>query len=540
MKNKTFFKLALSMTLIGALSGLAGCKKKDEVQKRVDADSVSFPLEEKASFTMLTRTPSDSEQDFSKKYIVQELEKETNVTVDFDVIPDNQFDDKLNLILSKKDLPDVVTKMYMPPYNVSSYAKKGVFIELENLIDKYMPNLKELLEKRPEVRKAITSPDGHIYTLPFIEETKKGKVANNVIGAVPYINKTWLDTLGLPVPTTTEELEETLLKFKNEDPNGNGKKDEIPMSFRINQVNQDPGILLGAFGCGDNTDHYMVTNDKKVYYTLQSDDIKEGLTWLHGLYSDGLIDPDVFTQENDTYLAKGQQGLYGLFLNWDKESVAQNPDEFIALPTLTGPTGIKNVPRQNYYSFDMGVTAITSSAVNPELIAKWIDLSFAKDQSIQNKFGTYDNPEGFNVLNKTGENSYSFNSLPENQDLTFDQISNNQNLNSFYAILEEYYNDGLEMRPEDVKRLEIIKRDYAPYIMDEYNYPPVFMTTEDLESISQIETDLKSYAESQKSKFVKNGVSSEDWDAYLKKLDSMKLDELIELKQKGFDDFYKN
>lgn len=49
------------------------------------------------------------------------------------------------------------------------------------------------------------------------------------------------------------------------------------MSFRINQVNQDPGITLGSFGCGDDMDHYMVSNDKEVYYTLVQDDVREGL-----------------------------------------------------------------------------------------------------------------------------------------------------------------------------------------------------------------------------------------------------------------------
>ena len=38
-----------------------------------------------------------------------------------------------------------------------------------------------------------------------------------------------MDKLGLKMPETTEELREVLGAFVNDDPNGNGKKDEIGM-----------------------------------------------------------------------------------------------------------------------------------------------------------------------------------------------------------------------------------------------------------------------------------------------------------------------
>ena len=52
------------------------------------------------------------------------------------------------------------------------------------------------------------------------------------------------------------------------------------------------------------------------------------------------------------------------------------------------------------------------------------------------------------------------------------------------------------------------------------------------------ETDLKNYAEQTKAGIVKDGITDEDWNAYLEKMDSMGLSELLELKQKGFDMFY--
>ena len=45
-------------------------------------------------------------------------------------------------------------------------AAKNV-ISLNDLIDKYAPRWKEVLEKDDYVRKVVTMPDGNIYSLPF-------------------------------------------------------------------------------------------------------------------------------------------------------------------------------------------------------------------------------------------------------------------------------------------------------------------------------------------------------------------------------------
>ena len=49
-----------------------------------------------------------------------------------------------------------------------------------------------------------------------------------------YIRKDWLRKLGLKEPKTVEELYEVLIAFRDKDPNGNGKKDEIPVFIRGN------------------------------------------------------------------------------------------------------------------------------------------------------------------------------------------------------------------------------------------------------------------------------------------------------------------
>ena len=103
----------------------------------------------------------------------------------------------------------------------------------------------------------ITAPDGHIYSFPWIEELGSGKRSIQAVDDIPLDKYEWLDELGLEIPTTTEELKEVLIAFKTQDPNGNGEADEIPMSFIINDGDEDPALLFGAFGLGDNWDHTL-------------------------------------------------------------------------------------------------------------------------------------------------------------------------------------------------------------------------------------------------------------------------------------------
>ena len=48
-------------------------------------------------------------------------------------------------------------------YDLLRYAKQGIIIPLENLIDKYMPNLQAVFEKYPEYRTMVTAPVSYTH-----------------------------------------------------------------------------------------------------------------------------------------------------------------------------------------------------------------------------------------------------------------------------------------------------------------------------------------------------------------------------------------
>ncbi len=102
----------------------------------------------------------------------------------------------------------------------------------------------------------------------------RGKEAIQAIGDIPYINKKWLDYLKLDVPTTTDELEQVLIAFRD---NADKLEKEfdieggvIPMSFIINNGDQDPAILINGFGegYGDTGDHFAVKMREPLFILL--------------------------------------------------------------------------------------------------------------------------------------------------------------------------------------------------------------------------------------------------------------------------------
>lgn len=84
--------------------------------------------------------------------------------------------------------------------------------------------------------------DGHIYALPLIIDEPRAFVPSRL-----WLNGDWMESLGIMTePTTTDELYELLKRFKNEDPNKNGKNDEIPISSE--KLGGFQSVLLPAFG----------------------------------------------------------------------------------------------------------------------------------------------------------------------------------------------------------------------------------------------------------------------------------------------------
>ena len=194
------------------------------------------------------------------------MEETTGVNIDWELIPQEAYQERKNLMLAGGDLPDAMYKSGLSDYDMLTYTPQGAFLAIDDyLASGLLPNASSILSKRPEVKGMMTLPDGKLYSLPWIEEMKL-VYSDSFL----HVSKPWLENLGMDPPETTEEFVNMLRRFKNEDANNNGDpNDEVPFMYMpcSSKTGHASGInfMLGSFGMDDNQEHIVVRNDKVLF-----------------------------------------------------------------------------------------------------------------------------------------------------------------------------------------------------------------------------------------------------------------------------------
>ena len=389
--------VALLLTAVMTASALSGCGQEkaassSEVQPTNEASEsttqeaaseeaeetgITFPLAETLSFTGCAITVHGT--DLSKSKGWQMSLDRANIEVELMSFDNAELQEKTNLLLAGGDYPDFFFKNYIP--DVEKYGvQEGILIPLEDLIREYAPNLTALLDEQ-DGWKYITSTDGHVYSLPNILE------ASTVypINAPMWINKRWLDNLGLQEPTTMEELDKVLRAFKEQDANGNGDpNDEVPFTFATNQFMPHHFLQYMEDGLHMSNEYLAVIDGELVYYPL-TDGFKDNyLSLLRNWYLDGIIDQNAFTQKYDEMTVNGKAAdIHGMF--WRSNPSGQvgpeRGDDYVTMK-VTSEYGWATDP-----NILTGAMMITDKCENPEVLIAWVDYFYTEEGSMLASYG---------------------------------------------------------------------------------------------------------------------------------------------------------
>ncbi len=555
MKKKFYHYViaaVLSAGMVVSMTACGGQKSPVELNtgglQEVNLEELQFPLAEKATLTGMTSFPANTESNPNNRTIFKRLQEKTNVEIQWTAIQSDQWGDKITLSMANLNtLTDFIFSAGFGDNDLLRYAEQGVIIPLEEYIEAYMPNLNAVFEKYPEYKKMCTDTNGHIWALPWIEQLGSEKTAIQTIGDMSFINKKWLDFLGLDVPETVEEFEQVLIAFRDHASELQAEfqidGSIIPMSFIINDGDQDPAILINGFGEGygdaDRGRHIAVTDDKKVICSATQQGFKDGIAWLHSLYEQNLIDLEAFTQEWSTYVAKGKSGRYGVCFSWDVANI-DNLTDWVPLPALTAD--VRNITPQNgsfTSGFDRGRCVVTAVAKNPALVCAWLDQMYDPFQSPQNNWGTYGEDDEFDIFelgtNANGEEMLKHAPLGDASPV---EVREAESVGGPLAILDEYYGVYVTCPDDAQYRLDWIKEYYTPDMNTKYVFPNVFMSQEDTEELSNLQADITKTINAKKADWIMNGFTDADWDEYIKSLDAYGLQDMLAIFQKYLDAYY--
>ena len=284
-----------ALTGCGGGSGSAGSDGNaggaDTGAAQTDSEGSEAASGDVPTYTIATVRWTDAwPTDYLKSGVMKELEEKHGINIEWQVYYSGDWSEQKSLLLASGDLPDA----FFGSCGITDSdiaQNKSYFVELTDLIDQNMPNLKSVFEKEPELLARAKDRNGEIYSL-----VKKLPLRPEVCGDVMYINKEWLDNLNLEVPTTLDELTAVLEAFATQDADGDGDpSNEIPVTANKNDYLMSGALrtLLAPFGTMVSRDNNYMGLDKegKPVFVPVEDNYIEAVKWMHDMYQKGVLDP---------------------------------------------------------------------------------------------------------------------------------------------------------------------------------------------------------------------------------------------------------
>ena len=461
----------------------------------------------------------------------QDLQKKLNITIEWDQVSSG-WDEKKAVVLASNDLPDL---WFSGLSDGDLTMNKGAFLDLTTLIDQYAPNIKRMFEEEPDTKRISTASDGAIYSLPQVRPYRPESYA------VMMINQAWLDKLNLAMPTTLDELEQVLIAFRDGDPNGNGIKDEIPLDWNAGRTSIFPiTALCGAWGSVQDFSEAMVTvKDGKVNFLWETEAYKNLQRYLGRLWSENLINVEVYTQDYSGMMAKSKQGesaMVGVTLGWSiADRTGQFSDQYVVLDALKSsadsvvhPLWPANPAR---VVMDVNKASISASCKHPERVMELLNEIYSEYYSIQMYYGSIPNQ----VTYDAASDKYIILDPPAGQ-----YLDNVKWTNALVDNAPLYFSKTLAEKTTAPKE-ETARLTQDAFYKDNFPaeiYPIVKFDLNTTEELTFLSTDIYKVVDEKMASWVVNNNVDAEWDAYLQQLEGMGLTQMREIYQKAYDAYY--
>ena len=330
-----------------------------------------LPCAALADYTMAGLDEAGTYRDWTTNRFFQRMEEMTGVRFTYRQYTDagKWREAKAAMQATDADLPDVLFKADLTGQECMELRERGVLIDLKPYLAENCPNLTALLQAHPEFEQAITLPDGSIAALPSISD----QPLQNCV----WLNRSWLKTLGLDMPTTAEELTAVLRAMREGDPNRNGKKDEVPLAF-LGAF--DLKFLGHAFGLVAN-DYNLREQDGQAVFVPLEENFRPFVEWLRALYAEELIDPQGFATSDTlrTVQKDTETNVYGGLLSPLPTSFlpAAWAEQYAVMPPLTYDG--QAVYRSFVGPLISGTFAVTAACKDPAALLRWVDLFYTEE-----------------------------------------------------------------------------------------------------------------------------------------------------------------
>lgn len=449
----------------------------------------------------------------------QEMEAKTNIKFSFRTASADDYTQKKQLAFASLDLPDLFYGGELTLEEEADYGSQGLLIPLEDLIDKYAPNFKKMLEEDPSIKASITTPDGHIYALPAIDRNITSKTP------IMWMNKPWMDELGVGAPETMEQFYELLKAFKEKDPGNVGEV--IPLT-----ANSPADLRLGLLpNFGIVQDGGIYEDGGTVKLAWVQEEYKAYLKFMNRLYAEQLLDNQMYSHTWEQFVAKGPQ--VGILSTWPIVQLGfSDINEALKYPVLPPMTSETNHQKlvQGMHEIKRGRAAITKDNPHPAATMRWLDhAAYSEEGTILSRLGiegkTYEwNDQGqWVLLSQDGLSTTETNAKHA------PGVGTNVPMNLTAEFFEKEGGN-----PVILEIYEWVQTELIPYAKTPF--PLVYYTEEEQETVRMLKTDIDAYFQQMEAKFI-TGAESIDakWDEYVNTLEGMGVNDMVAAYQSAYD-----
>lgn len=524
-------KRLISGILAGVLIGstLVGCSGKKPVESNIPPTSDTtvsnenpYPVKGNPTLKVWAGNISSKSIKTNADAVWEpELEKITGVKIEW---THSASADQFNLMLASGDLPDIIYSDWIYKYagGPTKAIENNLIIPLNEVIDKYSPNLKKYLKENPNVDKRMKTDEGKYGVYPTIRDDMTLRIYFG-----PIVRKDWMDELSIATPETIDDWYTMLKTFK--------EKKNLPatMTWEKGLPPREAG-LIGSYGL-----YYgMFVKDGKVKYGPAEPEYRDFMATMAKWYREGLIDPDIatvdkkvmdskFTSEKTAVSFNLLGGGIGNYMSAMEKNNPKVNVEGIPYPVLK--KGDKPQISSISGVFGPYQAAISTNCKNVEAAARWLDYAYSEEGHMFYNFGI----KGVSYTMENGYPKYVGDIMNAPQ-------GPREILGKYTPINGAFINDVRSFEQYSVSRkqqTEAIKTWTTE--TEKYLMPEVYPTSDEMQEISTLMNDINSYTDEMYFKFLFGNEKTENMDAYYAQLKKLNVERAISLYQKAYDRFLK-
>ncbi|WP_309118152.1 extracellular solute-binding protein [Paenibacillus sp.] len=496
----------------------AGAEKQTEQQGPVEL-----------SFFMNTNMEAKAVKGFEEIEAYKEIQKRTNTKINFQLPGDGT---QFNIMMASGTYPDI---MFVPrnyPGGIERLVQEGIALKLNDLIEEHAPNYKKILDEHPDIKKQIMMDDGTIAKFPQIDIDM-----HRIAYSGHIIREDWLNKLNLQAPTTIDEWYAVLKAFKENDMNGNGVADEIPLGERGDSLSSISAFAT-SYGILANTFH-IHPQTGKVTYGPYEPAFKDYVTTMNAWYEEGLIDSEFAALDKKAFEAKFANNTIGSYAavisginNFKNLMQGQIPDfKLIGLSPPIGPAGksysghtqmVQNVPLDG--------AVISSQAKDPVAAIKLLDFMIGPEGSDLQNWGI----EGKSYVVENGKKKFT------------DEVFNHPDFSPSDAVKKYALPTSGMVKVMsfdawasfELKYPEAAEANKKWFEADRsLLLPALTFTGEESQTLGSIMSEVETYSREMWVKFVMGNEPIENYDQFRGTLTKMRIEEAIAIYQTAYERF---